>query len=145
MAQAFVYGDSLQAFLVAVIVPDPEVVNKFAESNGIKVSYNEKIKITRTERFEVTVQWPNHSSSHSARSFCCWQRSKGSHGNVNEVWRKKLFGFEIVKKIHLEPEPWSLDNGILTPTFKLKRAECIKKYMSVINAMYAEGEGSSAL
>ena len=34
-----------------------------------------------------------------------------------------LKGFENVKSIFLEHEPFSVDNGLLTPTFKLKRHE----------------------
>ena len=51
----------------------------------------------------------------------------------------KLQGFEMVKKVALEPEVWSVENGILTPTFKLKRNEAKKKYLSQIDAMYAQG------
>lgn len=35
IAQAFVYGDSLQVHLVAVLVPDPEAVATWAQARGI--------------------------------------------------------------------------------------------------------------
>ena len=35
VAQAFIYGDSLQSFLVAVIVPEEETVMKWAQDNKI--------------------------------------------------------------------------------------------------------------
>lgn len=35
----------------------------------------------------------------------------------------QLRGFEMVKHVHLESDLFSVDNGMLTPTMKLKRAE----------------------
>lgn len=35
VAQSYVHGDSLQNFLVAVIVPDPEAVAAWAKVNGL--------------------------------------------------------------------------------------------------------------
>jgi long-chain acyl-CoA synthetase len=45
VAQCFVHGDSLQAFLVAVVVPDEEFVAKWSKQNGNKkVSEQESSK-----------------------------------------------------------------------------------------------------
>ncbi|KAJ3203010.1 hypothetical protein HDU67_010443 [Dinochytrium kinnereticum] len=52
--------------------------------------------------------------------------------------RGKLRGFEFVKGVYLEPEFFSVQNGMLTPTFKLKRNEAAKKYRPVIDELYAE-------
>jgi long-chain acyl-CoA synthetase len=48
----------------------------------------------------------------------------------------KLKGFEIVKKLILEPEMFSIENELLTPTFKFKRPQLQKKYQADIDAMY---------
>ncbi len=34
-------------------------------------------------------------------------------------------------------EPWSIDNGLLTPTLKLKRPRVLERYQSAIDAIYA--------
>ena len=48
----------------------------------------------------------------------------------------KLKGFEVVKKLLLDPEPFSVENELLTPTFKYKRPQLQKKYQADIDAMY---------
>ncbi len=46
-------------------------------------------------------------------------------------------GFELVKAVYLESELFSVENELLTPTFKLKRPQLQKKYQAEIDAMYA--------
>ena len=50
----------------------------------------------------------------------------------------QYFGsWEQVKKIELTPEEWSIDEGHLTPTMKLKRKVVAKKYDALIEQMYS--------
>lgn len=49
----------------------------------------------------------------------------------------KLRGFEYAKRFHLSAEDFSVENGLLTPTFKLKRFQAQKHYKAQIDAMYA--------
>ena len=51
----------------------------------------------------------------------------------------RLVGFEKIKNIYLDHENWTVDNGMLTPTMKLKRQVSMTKYMNAINEMYEEG------
>jgi len=55
--------------------------------------------------------------------------------------KAKLLGFEVVKAVHLEAKPWTIDN-FLTPTFKLKRNEVAKAYASQIERLYTSISGS---
>jgi len=36
-------------------------------------------------------------------------------------------------------EPWTVDNGLLTPTLKAKRARILKRFADKITAIYAAG------
>merc|ERR1719233_1140156 len=113
IAQAFVYGDSLKPSLVAIIVPDEEVVIPWVKSQGIAVS--------------------------SLREAC----KQPSLKTVIEEDMKKLarerglYGFEQAKAIYLHDELFTLESGLLTPTFKLKRPAAKKRFLKHIKEMYA--------
>jgi long-chain acyl-CoA synthetase len=44
---------------------------------------------------------------------------------------------ELVRKIHLTPLPFTIDNGILTPTMKLIRSKAADYYRDVIEELYS--------
>jgi long-chain acyl-CoA synthetase len=112
VAQIFVYGDSLQAVLVAVVVPDAEVLLPWARSQGLKGDLE---ALCREEAVRKAVL-----------------------AELTQVGKDaKLKGFEFVKAIHLDHRPFSVENGLLTPTFKNKRADLKKHYQAEIDAMYA--------
>jgi long-chain acyl-CoA synthetase len=48
-----------------------------------------------------------------------------------------LASYESVKRFAILPDEFSLENGLLTPTFKVKRSEVERRYATVIDAMYA--------
>jgi long-chain acyl-CoA synthetase len=50
----------------------------------------------------------------------------------------KMFpGYAQVRRAVLTLEPWTIDNGLLTPTLKLKRSKVMEKFNAEIDAMYA--------
>ncbi len=51
----------------------------------------------------------------------------------------KLSGIERVKKVHITPHAFSVQNDIVTPTFKLKRFNAKKFFLEHIEEMYSEG------
>ncbi|MDG1023042.1 MAG: long-chain fatty acid--CoA ligase [Flavobacteriaceae bacterium] len=83
-----------------------------------------------------------------------WLEAKGIHVNsIDEACKESIlkvaiqedidshntnFGsWEQIKKFELIPEEWSIDEGHLTPTMKLKRKVVKEKYNDVIEKMYA--------
>ncbi|CAH8624224.1 unnamed protein product [Schistosoma intercalatum] len=49
-----------------------------------------------------------------------------------------LKGFEKLKKIHLTDETFTIENGLLTPTFKISRYRARKLYSEIINRLCDE-------
>jgi long-chain acyl-CoA synthetase len=46
-----------------------------------------------------------------------------------------------VRQVIPTPEAWSVDNGLLTPTLKVKRAVVLQRFDAEISALYASGDG----
>ena len=49
---------------------------------------------------------------------------------------KQFPGYAQIRRIAIVPEKWTIDNGLMTPTMKLKRNVIFQKYASAIDAMY---------
>ncbi|RHZ01334.1 hypothetical protein DYB35_007297 [Aphanomyces astaci] len=114
VAQPFVYGDSLHSVVVAIVVPDEAELAKLAASLGMASTSFESLCANPEVVAEVL-------KSLAALS------KKG-----------KLYGFETIKALKLVPEPFSVENDLMTPTFKLKRNEAKKKFLHDIDALYAK-------
>ena len=110
IANIYVHGESTENYLVAIVIPDFEVL-------GIKGVEAQK-KAIKDEKLFKKIQ---HEMEHIA---------------VQE----KLRGFEFVKKFILDGDDFSVENGMLTPTFKLKRNEAKKKYGRLIKELYSQDQ-----
>ncbi|MGK3758254.1 MAG: long-chain acyl-CoA synthetase [Bacillariaceae sp.] len=115
IGQAFVHGDSLQSALVAVIVPDEDPIRTLLENSEehalAKASFSE---ICKSDKLKSIIM-----------------------ADIKKMGKSNgLHGFEIPKSIYLSDEEFSVENGLLTPTFKLKRQQAREKYEKEIERMY---------
>jgi long-chain acyl-CoA synthetase len=46
-------------------------------------------------------------------------------------------GYAQIRRIGVCPEPWTVDNGLLTPTMKLRRMQILHRYAAAIDALYS--------
>ena len=123
IATCFIYGDSLQDKLVAIVVPDEAAVQLFASKPENKVKAGGAAPLAQLCKEAAVV--------------------KAIRRDMERLGEEaQLKGFEKARAVHLEPEPFSVDNGLLTPTFKLKRAPARDHYRAVIDRMYEELNGS---
>jgi long-chain acyl-CoA synthetase len=53
-----------------------------------------------------------------------------------EAVNASLAGFERIRRIYVLPEELTVENSMLTPTFKVKRREVLRRYSSQIGALY---------
>ncbi|KAM9143628.1 long-chain-fatty-acid--CoA ligase 1 isoform 2-T2 [Pangshura tecta] len=111
VAQVFVYGESLQAFLIAIVVPDAETLSNWAKKKGFEGSYEELCKNKDLKK-------------HILEDMLKVGKESG------------LKSFEQVKGIALSMEMFSIENGLLTPTLKAKRRELQKFFKSQIDELY---------
>jgi long-chain acyl-CoA synthetase len=109
--QALVIGEG-RSYLAAILVLSPEEWPGLARRFGLDDSLDEILKNDKL-------------NSHLVRAV-----------------GKRLTdfpGYAKVRRVILTREPWTVDNGLLTPTLKVKRAKVLDKFAAEIEALYASG------
>jgi long-chain acyl-CoA synthetase len=56
------------------------------------------------------------------------------------VQMKHLPRYARIRRVISLREPWSVENGLLTPTLKIRRAAILERYQAKIEAVYAEAK-----
>uniref|UniRef100_A0A671M4M6 Arachidonate--CoA ligase n=1 Tax=Sinocyclocheilus anshuiensis TaxID=1608454 RepID=A0A671M4M6_9TELE len=111
--QVFVHGDSLQSYLIGVVVPDPEVFVDWAKERGIVGSYEELCQNPDVKKAVLE--------------------------DMTAVGKEAgLKSFEQVKDFYLHPEMFSVSNGLLTPTLKSKRVDLRRVFSEQIAQLYSK-------
>ena len=109
IANAMIYGDGKE-YNVCIIFPDFEYLKKFIKENNLSSDPAELVKSAQfTGMLEEQIK-----------------------GNL-----KKVFGgYEIPRKFLFITEDFTLENGMLTQTMKLKRRNVLQQYESEILKLY---------
>lgn len=47
-------------------------------------------------------------------------------------------GYAQIRRLHLDLTPWTVDDGLLTPTLKVKRNQVLERYRTAVDAMYVD-------
>ncbi|KAJ5068545.1 long-chain-fatty-acid--coa ligase 5 [Anaeramoeba ignava] len=116
VSQIMVYGNSSESYLVAVIVPDPENLKKFFSDNKLKESeldFNQLCQLEQTKKLILD--------------------------DLEQLGRsEKRYGFELIRDLIIEPEPFTVENKFLTTTMKIRRQAILDSYKIRLNNLYSK-------
>ncbi|KAK8808514.1 hypothetical protein WA158_008415 [Blastocystis sp. Blastoise] len=112
ISQVLIYGDSSRNYLIAIVVPDKHsVMDWYKQTTGNESDFK---TICQSKELKDLIQ-----------------------NDFNRIQKEnQLRGIEKVKNIVIDSEPWTVENELLTPTFKLKRHSVQKKYFDKIQEAY---------
>ncbi len=109
--QAVVVGDRRQ-YLVAIIVPALEIVQKWANKQTPIVKIDSYDDIVKSEAVKAMIQMELDEN------------------------QKDLARYEQIKYFYIAPQPFAIETGELTASMKVKRNEIIKIYSQEIENLY---------
>jgi long-chain acyl-CoA synthetase len=114
--QIFVYGNSLKNYLVSVVVPNRAKVVEFLNSKNIECNKDNCHEYFENEELKKEIL-----------------------KDMETLGRKSDFkGFEIIKKVYLSPEPFTVENDLCTPTLKIRRHIAVKRFKEILDKLYNE-------
>ncbi len=108
VSQAMVYGDK-RPHLVALLVPEEDFLKRWAKTNG-----------TGTQLAELATMPDLH------KAFV----------PVVERVNNKLSNLEKIRRYAISPESFTVDNGLMTPTLKIRRHKIRAAYGKVLEELY---------
>lgn len=108
--QIMVVGDG-EKMACALVQPDFNFAGHWAERKGLNIG-------------NTTAEMANSTEL------------KERIGKEIDYLNTKLGNWEQIKKFELTPEAWTIEQGILTPTLKLKRKALKERYIKLYNKMY---------
>ena len=108
---AMIYGDG-RPYNICIVVPDHTILNKTAKQLNIKTEVDKLIHSPFVQEF-VGIE-------------------------IRKSLKEKYGSYEIPKKFIFADEPFTVENGFLTQTLKLKRRLVIEKFKDQIEALYQE-------
>ncbi len=110
---ALIYGAN-RAYNVCMIVPDPVALDAYAQKNNLPRDYK-----TLVENKDIQNMITRE---------------------ILDGLKAKYGSYEIPRKFIFISEPFTLENGMLTQTMKLKRRVITERFTDRIEALYKEGE-----
>ncbi len=108
--QALVIGEG-ESWLAAILVLNPEQWPRLAKRHGLDPGAAESLQ------------------------------HKELHAELLRGIRKALKdfpGYAKIRRVILTRDAWTVDNGLLTPTLKVKRARVLEQFADPIRALYAD-------
>ncbi|RCK67465.1 Long-chain-fatty-acid--CoA ligase 2 [Candida viswanathii] len=118
ISQLFVHGDSLESYLVGVVGIDKALVDPYLK-----------------KRFNVELDTP----AEIFKFFENPRNRKTLLQDMNKAVGSELQGFEKLHNVFVDFEPLTLERGVITPTVKIRRANCVNFFKQHIQSMYGEG------
>ncbi|XP_041363771.1 long-chain-fatty-acid--CoA ligase 6-like [Gigantopelta aegis] len=113
VAQIFVDGNSLKTCCMGIVIPDEEVMKVWAVNNGLPTDMRELCKLKQVK--DIILK------------------------DLTALGKKAgLKGFEQVKDIAIHAELFSVENSLLTPTFKSKRPDLRRTFKKTFEDLYAQ-------
>jgi long-chain acyl-CoA synthetase len=116
IGQVMVYGDN-RTHNVALVVPDFIALGEWASANGAE---GEPAKLVANPQVRALIR--SEIDKHSV----------------------EFRGFEKIREFALLGEEFTNENGLLTPTLKLKRRKVVELHAETLDAMYAPAEARAS-
>lgn len=121
LQQVFVHGDALQSCVVAIVVPEPDAFVPWARQQ----------LVGSDDEVDASIKLENLCTSPIVRAATLrLLAGLASSSGLNR--------FEFVRAVELEHRPFTVADGLLTPTMKLKRAVLRERYSDTLGRLYAE-------
>jgi len=109
IANAMIYGDG-KAFNICLVLPDYEVTARWAADKGVSKKPED---LVNNEEFTTMMK-----------------------DEIDTHLKKTFGGYEIPRKLLFLKEDFTVDNGMLTQTLKLKRRVVLSNYQEEIDKLY---------